>query len=226
VSQSSPAPRHGKTEDPLFPGALHRARRFSRKSSKKYFRLAPGREVRLRYLISSVCEGGERREDGGVVELHCTYDPETRNGPPSDGRKVEGVIHWFRPPNPCRRRFVYTTVSFRLPIPWERRMILRSIWTPSRWRLLRRAVWSPVSRLQRRGADFSSRGSAISALTRWSLPPGPRLQPHRDAEGFVGQDRNQRTVGLSEAGRSPVQRRKGARRKGDGGRSFSGSSLE
>ncbi|HPL62513.1 MAG TPA: glutamine--tRNA ligase/YqeY domain fusion protein [Syntrophales bacterium] len=62
---------------------------------KKYHRLGPGREVRLRnaYVIKY-----ERMvkdpKTGMVVELHCTYDPETRSGPPADGRKIPGVIHW------------------------------------------------------------------------------------------------------------------------------------
>ncbi len=62
---------------------------------KKYKRLGPGREVRLRngYVIKYASHMKDETT-GEVVELHCTYDPETRNGPPADGRKVEGVIHW------------------------------------------------------------------------------------------------------------------------------------
>jgi len=62
---------------------------------KKYYRLGPGREVRLRYSCIIKCVGMIKDEQTGeVIEVHCTYDPETRNGPPPDGRKVEGVIHW------------------------------------------------------------------------------------------------------------------------------------
>jgi glutaminyl-tRNA synthetase len=62
---------------------------------KKYFRLGPGREVRLRYAYIIRCVNIVKDEKTGeVVEVHCTYDPETRNGPPRDGHKVEGVIHW------------------------------------------------------------------------------------------------------------------------------------
>jgi glutaminyl-tRNA synthetase len=62
---------------------------------KKYYRLGPGREVRLRYSYIIKCAGMVKDEKTGeVTEVHCTYDPETRNGPPPDGRKVEGVIHW------------------------------------------------------------------------------------------------------------------------------------
>ena len=61
---------------------------------KNYYRLAPGREVRLRYACLIRCEEVVRNEAGDVVELRCTYDPETRGGRAPDGRKVRGAIHW------------------------------------------------------------------------------------------------------------------------------------
>ena len=62
---------------------------------KKYFRLAPGREVRLRYAYFIKCVDFVKDEKTGeVVELRCTYDPETRGGSAPDGRKVRGTIHW------------------------------------------------------------------------------------------------------------------------------------
>jgi glutaminyl-tRNA synthetase len=68
---------------------------FDENPPKKYKRLAPGKEVRLRssYIIKHQSTLKDEKT-GEVVGLHCTYDPETRNGPPPDGRKVEGVIHW------------------------------------------------------------------------------------------------------------------------------------
>jgi len=61
---------------------------------KKYFRLAPGREVRLRYGYYVTCVEAVKDSAGNVVELHCTYDPATRGGDSPDGRKVRGTIHW------------------------------------------------------------------------------------------------------------------------------------
>jgi len=62
---------------------------------EKFFRLAPGREVRLRYAYLVTCVGVVKdKQTGEVVELHCTYDPETRGGTAPDGRKVKGTIHW------------------------------------------------------------------------------------------------------------------------------------
>jgi glutaminyl-tRNA synthetase len=68
---------------------------FDENPPKKYKRLAPGKEVRLRssYIIKHQSTLKDEKT-GEVVELHCSYDPETRSGPPPDGRKVEGVIHW------------------------------------------------------------------------------------------------------------------------------------
>jgi glutaminyl-tRNA synthetase len=61
---------------------------------KQYFRLAPGREVRLRYGYFITCTGAVKDEKGQVVEIHCTYDPATRGGNAPDGRKVKSTIHW------------------------------------------------------------------------------------------------------------------------------------
>ena len=61
---------------------------------KKFFRLAPGREVRLRYAYYIKCVDVVKDEDGEIIELHCTYDPETRGGWSADGRKVKATLHW------------------------------------------------------------------------------------------------------------------------------------
>jgi glutaminyl-tRNA synthetase len=60
----------------------------------KFFRLAPGREVRLRYAYFIKCNDVVKDADGNVVELHCTYDPATRGGDAPDGRKVKATLHW------------------------------------------------------------------------------------------------------------------------------------
>ncbi|MEA2031841.1 MAG: glutamine--tRNA ligase/YqeY domain fusion protein [candidate division Zixibacteria bacterium] len=62
---------------------------------KKYFRLSPGKEVRLRYGYFITCTNVVKDEQTGeIIEIHCTYDPETRGGNSPDGRKVKGTIHW------------------------------------------------------------------------------------------------------------------------------------
>ena len=61
---------------------------------KKFFRLAPGREVRLRYAYLVTCTEVVRDASGNIAEIRCTYDPESRGGNAPDGRKVKGTIHW------------------------------------------------------------------------------------------------------------------------------------
>jgi glutaminyl-tRNA synthetase len=61
---------------------------------RRFFRLAPGREVRLRYAYFITCVDVVKDENGQVIELRCTYDPETRGGDAPDGRKVKGTLHW------------------------------------------------------------------------------------------------------------------------------------
>jgi len=68
---------------------------FMEEPPKKFFRLAPGREVRLRYAYFITCvDAVKDPETGEVTELHCTYDPLTRGGDAPDGRKVKGTLHW------------------------------------------------------------------------------------------------------------------------------------
>ena len=62
--------------------------------SNKFFRLAEGREVRLRYAYLVTCRQVIKDADGNVVELRCTYDPASRGGNAPDGRKVKATLHW------------------------------------------------------------------------------------------------------------------------------------
>ena len=73
---------------------------------RKFFRLAPGREVRLRYAFFITCTDVVKNDAGEVVELLCTYDPATRGGDAPDGRKVKGTIHWVSAEHslPCEVR--------------------------------------------------------------------------------------------------------------------------
>ncbi len=67
---------------------------FMENPPRKFFRLAPGREVRLRYAYFITCVGVVKDDQGRVVELRCTYDPATRGGDAPDGRKVKATLHW------------------------------------------------------------------------------------------------------------------------------------
>ncbi|HJR66139.1 MAG TPA: glutamine--tRNA ligase/YqeY domain fusion protein [Gemmatimonadaceae bacterium] len=72
---------------------------FMESPPKKFFRLAPGREVRLRYGYFITCQEVVKNSAGEIVELRCTYDPATRGGDSPDGRKVQGTIHWVSAPH-------------------------------------------------------------------------------------------------------------------------------
>lgn len=67
---------------------------FMEDAPKKYFRLTPGQEVRLRYAYIVKCVGCEKDENGKVTAVHCTYDADSRGGNATDGRKIKGTIHW------------------------------------------------------------------------------------------------------------------------------------
>jgi glutaminyl-tRNA synthetase len=67
---------------------------FLKEAPKKWFRLAPGREVRLKHAYLVTCEEVVEDADGNVVELKCVYDPDTHGGEAPDGRKVKGTLHW------------------------------------------------------------------------------------------------------------------------------------
>ncbi len=67
---------------------------FREAAPRKFFRMVPGREVRLRYGYFVTCTGCTKDESGTVVEVQCSYDPETKGGDSPDGRKVKGTIHW------------------------------------------------------------------------------------------------------------------------------------
>jgi glutaminyl-tRNA synthetase len=67
---------------------------FMEDAPKKFFRLAPGKEVRLRWAYFLKCNEVIKDENGEIIELRCTYDPETKGGKAPDGRKVKGTIHW------------------------------------------------------------------------------------------------------------------------------------
>ncbi len=91
---------------------------FHENPPKKYYRLGPGREVRLRYAYIIKCVSVVRDEKtGDIVEAHCIYDPETRNAQPRDGHKVEGVIHWVSAPHSVLAEIRLYDRLFQVPDP-------------------------------------------------------------------------------------------------------------
>jgi glutaminyl-tRNA synthetase len=90
---------------------------FMENPPKKFFRLAPGREVRLRYGYFITCQEVVKNDAGDVVELRCTYDPATRGGDAPDGRKVQGTIHWVSAPHALEATLRLYDRLFTVPDP-------------------------------------------------------------------------------------------------------------
>ncbi|ACL05134.1 Glutaminyl-tRNA synthetase [Desulfatibacillum aliphaticivorans] len=85
-----------------FSGELYIEREdFMEDPPKKFFRLSPGKEVRLRYAYFITCQEVIKDENGEIVELRCTYDPATKGGDAPDGRKVKATLHWVSAPHAC-----------------------------------------------------------------------------------------------------------------------------
>ena len=87
-------PKEGSRKLPFAREILIERDDFVEEPPEGYFRLAPGREVRLRYAYLIRCTGVVKDDAGEVVEVRCTYDPETRGGSAPDGRQVDGTLHW------------------------------------------------------------------------------------------------------------------------------------
>ncbi|MEM1097751.1 MAG: glutamine--tRNA ligase/YqeY domain fusion protein [Planctomycetota bacterium] len=84
---------------------------------KKFFRLGPGREVRLRYGFFVTCTGYETDDVGNITEIHATYDPATRGGDSPDGRKVKGTLHWVSAAHAADAELRVYDRLFRTPDP-------------------------------------------------------------------------------------------------------------
>ena len=84
---------------------------------KKFHRLFPGSEVRLRYAYYVTCKDVIKDADGNIVELRCTYDPESKGGATPDGRKIKGTIHWVSVPHAVSAEVRLYEHSFTSPTP-------------------------------------------------------------------------------------------------------------
>ncbi|HOW89219.1 MAG TPA: glutamine--tRNA ligase/YqeY domain fusion protein [Elusimicrobiales bacterium] len=88
------APEAGKRKVPFCRELYIERDDFMEVPSKKFFRMSPGQEVRLRYAYIVKCEKAVKDAAGNITEVHCSYDPATRGGDAPDGRKIKGTIHW------------------------------------------------------------------------------------------------------------------------------------
>ena len=160
---------------------------------KDFFRLAPGREVRLRYAYFVKCVGVVKDpQTGEVVELRCTYDPATRGGNAPDGRKVKGTIHWVSAAHAVDAEVRLYDHLFTKPDPDD---VPEGPGLPGE---PEPEVAGGADGLQagaepgrraRRAAATSSSGWGISASIQRLAAGRAGLQPHGDAAGHLGENR-------------------------------------
>ena len=90
---------------------------FMEDAPKNFYRLVPGREVRLRYAYLVTCREVVKNDKGDIVELRCAYDPETRGGNAPDGRRVKGTLHWVAETGAVRAEVRLYDRLFSVPVP-------------------------------------------------------------------------------------------------------------
>ena len=94
---------------------------------KKFFRLAPGREVRLRYAYFLTCREAIKNDIGEIIELRCSYDPNTRGGNAPDGRKVKATLHWVSAKHAATAEIRYYRHLFTRPNPGAGTAVINGI---------------------------------------------------------------------------------------------------
>ena len=142
---------------------------FMENPPKKFFRLSPGKEVRLRYAYFITCREVVKNAAGEVVELRCTYDPATRGGNAPDGRKVQATLHWVSAADVGAGGGAALQSAVR-DARSERRRISPPTSTRTRSKCSPNAGSSRRSRAPIRARRCSSSGRAISAATATSTP--------------------------------------------------------
>ena len=160
---------------------------------KKFFRLAPGREVRLRGAYFVTCTGVVKDATGEITELRCTYDPATRGGEPPDGRKVKATLHWVAAAHaidaevPALRPPVHRGAAGR-----RRRLPARPESRLARDAHRARSSRPPPPRRRATRYQFERIGYFCVDPDTRGRPAG--VQSHRHAEGHLGEDRGPRLI--------------------------------
>jgi len=129
----------------------------------KFFRLAPGQEVRLRYAYFITCREVIKNEKGDIVEVRCTYDPATRAATRPTEEKSRGPSTGFRRRMRLTHRSAYmiTCLTYATPMMWPKVSTIKLILILNPGKLSKRRVWSRALKPPRRAAGFNSNAWAI-----------------------------------------------------------------
>ncbi|NCC82430.1 MAG: hypothetical protein EOM04_09210, partial [Clostridia bacterium] len=94
-AENNPNDENAGTREILFSREIYIEKEdFMEFPAKKYFRLSPGQEVRLKHAYIIKCEDVKKDKSGNIIEIYCTYDPDTKSGEDTSGKKVKGTLHW------------------------------------------------------------------------------------------------------------------------------------
>ena len=158
----------------------------------KYFRLAPGREVRLRYGYYIQCQDYVKNEQTGEIEeIHCTYDPQTRGGYAPDGRKVQGTIHWVAADTALDAEVRLYDRLFTLlnPNKLEENESFLDYLNPNSLKVLTTCKIEPSLAGAAPGTQYQFERKGFFTVDLDFNPRSPGLQPDRHPARHLGQDR-------------------------------------
>ena len=161
---------------------------------RKFFRLAPGREVRLRSAYFVTCREVVKDAAGKIVELRCTYDPATRGGDAPDGRRPKATLHWVPAAHAVPAEVRLYDYLFSDPHPGADGRDLFDDLNPDSETVLRRLPRRAVARRPAGRRDRAVRAARL-LLPRPRLGPRrARVQPHAHPQGHLGETAGARTA--------------------------------
>ena len=160
---------------------------------KQYFRLSPGREVRLRYGYFITCTGVVKNDKGEVIELRCTYDPATKGGNAPDGRKVKSTIHWVSAAHAVDAEVrVYETLFTREdPNEVDDGQDFTANLNPNSLEVVRECKIEPSLAGAAAGGSLSVRAAGIFLCGSGFHGGEIGVQPNGGFAGHLGQDREE-----------------------------------
>ncbi len=160
---------------------------FMEEPAPKFFRLAPGREVRLRSAYFVTCTNVVKDADGTIVELRCTYDPATRGGDAPDGRRPKATLHWVSAARAIPAEVRLYDHLFASAEPGANGADVFAELNPASETVLERCLVEPSLADMPVGQTVQFERLGYFVADADSTPGAPRLQPDADAQGHLGQ---------------------------------------